>query len=146
MAVEAGPKPVSPLPWEYTRDESDGEHSGCGMLWGPDGSPVGGIGDTCLWHDSAAIVHRVNNWDALIAERDAAMKELNDFKRETLSAHRLGDQIVSCVHAEALRDQVLVERDALAEKLRRVEALVGKWPLDSAKIDLIRALRGEGGT
>lgn len=84
-----GPAPTSPLPWAYTRDVSDGEHSGCGMLWGS--APCGGIGDTYLWSDSAAIVHRVNDWDALYAvaeqlraERDAA---LADARRTSIANH-----------------------------------------------------------
>jgi len=73
MSVEQGPEPASPLPWTTTDTHEPVP------LWDDLGEPVGTLtqGDAVIGEaNAAAIVHRVNNWDALIAERDDAEAKL----------------------------------------------------------------------
>ena len=67
--TDAGPKPASPLPWKQN------EYSGATDSWiddatGADICRASGTNVAIRDSDAAAIVYRVNAWDALCAEAE----------------------------------------------------------------------------
>jgi hypothetical protein len=105
--LERGPKPASPLPWEQ---EDQGEkyrealvfHSGRSDSR-VDGAVADVVSDLYDYNaDAAAIVHRVNNWDALWEERNWFEDRLEG---ETAKFHRAQDK------AEKLKAMLAAETD-----------------------------------
>ena len=92
MSIEAGPKPVSTLPWKLTK-EPDGarfiDATGAEVFFSAR------YAARIDWDELPVILHRCNNWDALIAERDALAAEVEELKAR-YRVHQENCQCVVC--------------------------------------------------
>ena len=96
MGVEKGPSPSSSAPW-HAHDEMI-YSGGSGHLEVADLEPLsqpGEFGPGLIGAasqgttDAAAIIHRVNGWDALIAERDALAARVAELEAERDAAEHV---------------------------------------------------------
>jgi hypothetical protein len=85
------------------------------MLWGTGERARGGIGDTSEWADAEAIVHRVNGWDAVCDERDAALAEVE----------RLTEELAHAMTTLSEAVPAAFERDHHRETLRKMRGRQG---------------------
>ncbi len=109
MSVERGPKPASPLPWQHNKGS---------MYEGPS-ITAHHVGEVWTGADGPAIVHRVNNWDALCDEVEQLRADKGCAQREALMCAKheeawLSKECEGCGFCE--RDDLRAKLVALAER------------------------------